>query len=151
MKIISLLSLLSLSLSCSSPPDRATQVKQRLQTIEEAIEEKDLEKLKEQISAEFQDQRGYRRQELLSLLQLHFLKQRSLHILTQLKELRFEAGEAQVELSVAVAGTGLPGLEALSQVKADILVMTLNLRKEEDSWRLIRADWRRGSMADFAI
>ncbi len=151
MKIISLLSLLSFGLSCSSPPDRATQVRRCLQAIEEAIEEKDLGEFKEQISAQFQDQRGRKRQELLSLLQLHFLKQRSLHILTQLKELRFEAGEAQVELSVAVAGTGLPGVEALSQVKAEILVMTLNLRREEERWQLIRADWRRGSIADFAL
>ncbi|MEZ4465150.1 MAG: hypothetical protein R3F43_11800 [bacterium] len=77
------------------------------------------------------------------LLQLHFLRQGSIHALVRIQSLTFPAQDrAAVQLSVAVAGTSPEG-GLLDGLGADLIDVDLLLARDGEAWKAHQAKWAR--------
>jgi hypothetical protein len=130
-----------------APEDRVRAV---LASLEEAAEARDAAAMKEHVSERYRDARGQDRQAVAALVTFHFLRNRSVHLLTRVGAVTIaEPGEARVEALVAMAGAPIPSPEALVRLRADLYRFDLDLREEEGDWRVVSADWRRAALQDF--
>lgn len=143
-----LLGLLSLApLGCSKrPASPEAQVRQTIAAVEKAVDEKDVDGVMEHVSAQYSDQEGQKRSGVRSMLALRFLRQGSIHSLVRIREVRVQGARATAELAIAIAGTPLPEDGILEGLRADTFTMTIAFEKEDDAWKVRRAEWDRGGM-----
>jgi hypothetical protein len=57
-------------------------------------------------------------------------------------------GEARAVAVVAMAGTPIPGPEALSGLRANLYFFDVRLRQEDGSWRVTSAQWEPATVED---
>jgi hypothetical protein len=134
-----------------APVDPRTQVLQTISAAEAAAEAKDIDGVLAHLTETFRDGQGGDARELRSLMQLHFLRQGSIHALVRLGELSFPTPDtAEVDLDVAVAGTPLPEGAGddldLSGLRADWIDLQLSLVRRDDTWKIERATWSRARL-----
>jgi len=134
-----------------APVDPRTQVLQVIGAAEAAAEAKDIDGVLTHLTETFRDGQGGDARELRSMMQLHFLRQGSIHALVRPGELRFPTPDtAEMDLDVAVAGTPLPegagNTFDLSGVRADWIDLQLSLVRRDDTWKIERASWSRAGL-----
>jgi hypothetical protein len=139
--------MLALLGGCSKKPiSKEDAVRRTVSAIEEAVDARDIDAVMEHVAPSYRDKEGNNRKGLRAMLALRFFRQRSIHSLVRVRDLRFSRPKrAVVDLSVAVAGTPLPEDGLLEGLRADIFDLTVELEKLEDDWRLVHARWHRGS------
>lgn len=144
---IVLILLIFLAACSKKPADPATQVKATLAAIETAAEARDIDAVLEHLAEDYRDDRGRGPSHIRSMLQLHFLRQGSIHALVRVGELTFPtADRAEAALDVAVAGTPLPEEGPLDGLRADWIEVKMTLVKDGDDWKVQRAGWSRGQI-----
>lgn len=138
-----LIMLLFLCVGCSrSPQDPAAQVRATLDGIEKAAEERDIDGVLAFLAPTYKDSRGRGPSTVRSMLQLHFLRQGSVHALVRVQTLQFPTpDQADVTLSVAVAGTGTAEQGPLEGLSADAVDVELTLVRDGSDWKIQRASW----------
>ncbi len=111
---------------------------------EQAAAAKDLAALRNLIGERYRDRDGRDRRAIEQILRVYFLRHGSIHLLTRVQSLTFPApGQAEVVVLVAMAGTPIaPGAD-LRGLAADLHRFELTLVRERDTWRAVRAEWRR--------
>jgi len=118
---------------------------------EAAAEERDLDAIKALISETYRDERGNSKQNVASLVNLYFLQNRSIHLLTRI-DMLVVADSLQAEASVLVAMAGQPIGDAslLSLARAAVYRFDFTFAKEgEGHWKVMRATWKRAAADDF--
>jgi hypothetical protein len=127
------------------------RVRAVLARAEEGAEARDLGIVKPLISERYADRNGHDRKSIQRLLAYHFLRSRSIHLLTRVDSVDFvEPPRAAVTVFVAMASTPIPGASDLARVRADLYRFDLTLAEETDGeFRLIDAGWRPAEVDDF--
>ena len=96
------------------------------------------------------DAKGNDRDAIVGVLTYHFLRNRTIHLLTRVAELQVgDDAVAGVTVYVAMAGRPIPGSEALAGLRANLYRFEFTLEEEEAGWRLTRATWRPAEPKDF--
>lgn len=129
------------TLACrdAEPLSPEAQVRQLLEGLEEAAEAGEVGRIKEHISARYEDAAGRDRRAVGALLAFHVLRHPNRHLLLRVREVSGRAdGRVSVLLHVGLAGRG--GAAAFS---ADVFEVELDFRREEDTWRVVWAAWNR--------
>ncbi len=118
---------------------------------EAAAEERDLDTIKALVSETYRDERGNSKQTVARLVNLYFLQNRSIHLLTRIDTLAV-ADSLQAEASVLVAMAGQPIGEAsiLSLARAAVYRFDFTFADEgESDWKVMSVRWQRAEAGDF--
>jgi hypothetical protein len=144
---------LVVSPACSDAPDTPeARVRAVLAALEEGARARDAAGMKQHVSETYGDPYGHDKQGVAGLVTLHFLQNRSVHLLTRVAgiELADSEGAARAEVYVAMAGVPIADASALPGVRADLYRFDLALREEPDGdWRVTSAEWRPAQIEDF--
>ena len=138
-----------LVLACSdnaiSPED---EIRRFIEAGVEAGENRSVDDLSELIHPDYSDQSGYNRKQLGKLLRVYFFRHKTIHLFTRIDEIELLTdNEANVRLHVAMAGTVISDVNALSSLSARIYRFELQLFKQQE-WLLRHASWAPASIAD---
>ena len=121
-----------------------------LSAIETAAEARDVGALREHVSESYSDRRGNDARALAGIATFHFMQHRSVHLLTRVRHVEVSApGEARAVALVAMAGTPIPGPEALAGLRASLYYFDVRLREEDGTWRVASAEWEPATADDF--
>lgn len=146
---VTVLLLLSLVVACGEKQSPEEQVRQFIATGKAAAEERDVIALSKLISEHYQDSYRRDRRALIGLMTGYFLRNKHIHLFTQIDEITFPLKEqAKITLYVAIAGTPVTGAQALIDLRADLFQFDLTLKQEGGDWYLLNADWQRASVDD---
>jgi hypothetical protein len=98
--------------------------------------------LLEHVSESYVDGEGRGRDELSGQVRAWLVLHPSVHLLTRIESVEFPYRDyARVQLTVGALGREAAGATAFD-VAADVHEVVLELRLEDDSWRVVRAGWR---------
>jgi hypothetical protein len=142
---------LGLALACADAPETPEErVRAALGAIEEAAEARDVAALREQLSETYSDARGNDARAVAGIATFHFMQNRSLHLLVRVRHVEVTApGEARAVALVAMAGSPIPGPEALAALRGSLYYFDVRLREEDGSWRVTSAQWEPAKADDF--
>lgn len=127
----------------SSPEERVRAV---LQAIELAAEERSLSKLMENISESYSDHKGHSKDDIRRLVQLHYIRNQNIHILSTVQSLSIEGNTATVELSTIMAATEEGVLNNDKRLRANSHNFSIVLIEDvsEQTWLVESVAWQRG-------
>lgn len=135
---------------CGPADTPEAAVRRVIGELEAAAEARDVGAMKPHLSESYRDSEGNDRHAVLGMATAHFLRNRSIYLLTRVTELEIsEPDAARVVVLVALAGTPIRDPSALLGVRADLYRFDVRLRDEDEEWRVTSADWQPASVADF--
>ena len=130
----------------TSPED---EIRQFIDVGVQAGENRSVDDMSELIHPDYGDQNGYNRKQLGKLLRAYFFRHKSIHLFTRIDEIELLTDkEASVSLHVAMAGTVISDVTALSSLKARIYRFELQLIRQND-WLLRHASWAPADIGAF--
>ncbi|MFT4606429.1 MAG: hypothetical protein ACI823_001113 [Chitinophagales bacterium] len=143
------LSLTLLFNACSTDPlSREDEIALMIDWTIEAAENRRASDFSELIDPNFLDVKGLNKSQLIKLVRLYFFRNKKIFLFTKLGEIEFPAeNKAHVTVHVAMAGSPISGITALTSLRASIHRFDLELVKR-DEWRLQSASWRPASLGD---
>ena len=135
--------------ACSGDGSAEDQIRHLIDNAVQAAEDRSPDGLSELMHADFIDQQGNNRQQLAKLLRLYFFRHKNIHLFTRMYSIEMlSANQASVSLHVAMAGTVISDVNALSALSARIYRFELQLVKQDD-WLLRHASWEPASIGAF--
>ena len=124
------------------------QVKIFINSGVEAAENRSVDDLRDLIHDDYIDLRGNNKKQLSQLLRLYFFQHKNIYLFTKLGEVEFlSASRVRISMHVAMAGSVISDVNALSSLRAQIYEFELKLIKEDD-WLLQEAKWRPANIGD---
>lgn len=121
-----------------------------MKTIAAAAATRQVSVLKEHVSESYKDGDGRDRQGVTQLLTFHYMRHRTHHVFSMVREVVMDGDEdARVEALAALAGQKINGPADLANMSANLFRFTFILRKEDGDWRCIRTSWERALATDF--
>lgn len=137
--------LLGCSGGTNSPED---EIRSFIAAAVEAAERRSSADLTQMIHDSYLDQRGYNKQQARSLLRVYFLRHKNIHLFTRIGEIELLGdNQATARLHVAMAGSVINDIDAVSALRARIYGFELRLVKQ-DEWLLQHASWKPASLVD---
>lgn len=139
-------------LGCArKPADPVAQITQVIESVESAVEAGDLSAFKDHIAPTYRDAKGYDKSKLVGMLQFQVLRKRSVHLFTRIEgiEVHPNGAQGEAEVLIAAGSTPIAGIDALASVRADVLRVEVSFAKDDDTWIVVGADWRRASRGEF--
>ena len=131
-----------------TPEDR---VRALIAQVETSAEARRLADFSDYLSEDYRDAHGGTRREALGLLAASFLRNRSLHLMTRVRDIHLTGPtEAEATVLVAMAGSPLTGPEQLLSLRADVYQFHLLLREEHGAPRVESADWQPALAGDMS-
>lgn len=128
-----------------SPEDRIRNFIEAGVTAAEARSSSDLADL---IHEKYRDQKGYAKKSLTGLLRAYFLRHKNIHLFTKIDEIELLSdNQAMVRLHLAMAGSVISNVGALSTVRARLYRLELSLERDGE-WLLRHAGWAPASITD---
>lgn len=136
--------------ACGGPEESPeARIKDLVSRAEQAAEDHDLSVFRDSVSDDYQDNHGYNRQTVLRLVQGMLLRNRNIHLLSLVREVRVEDDSAYARVLVAMASRPIESADALLNVRADLMRFDVRLVLESDEWRVRAVDWERAEPGDF--
>ena len=135
--------------ACREAETPEAAVRRVLGELEAAAEARDVGAMKPHLSESYRDSQGNDRRAVLGLATAHFMRNRSIYLLTRVSELEIADAGASAVVLVALAGTPIHDPSALLGVRADLYRFDVRLRDEDGHWRVTSAEWQPASPADF--
>jgi len=127
---------------CAQSGTPEAQVRAVIAAGEQAAEARDLSGLLEHVSATFIDEHGGGRDELKQVLRGYFVTHQSIGLLTRIDSVEFPYRDlARVRVTVGTLGREEAGATTF-ELAADISEIVLELKLEDDEWRVVRAAWQ---------
>lgn len=121
-----------------------------LQRGEAAAGKKESAALRQMISEKYADSQGQDKKAVEAILRYYFLRNESIHLLTRIRQIGFPRPDvAQADVMVAMAGQPIADAGQLERLRADLHRFEITLARENDEWKVIRAEWRRAELGDF--
>ena len=147
-RIIVLLWVAVLLGACSEAESPEAEIREFIAGAVEAAETRKSSDLASMIHAGYQDEKGYNKKQLGSLLRAYFFRHKNIHLFSKIDDIELLAdNRAQVRMHVAMAGSVIADVDALSALRARIYAFELTLEKQ-DEWLLRHASWKPASVAD---
>jgi len=135
--------------ACSDDSSPEDQIREWIDSAVQAGEQRSPDNLGELMHADFIDQHGNNRKQLAKLLRVYFFRHKNIHLFTRVDSIEMlSANQASVSLHVAMAGTVISDVNALSSLSARIYRFELQLVKQDD-WLLRHASWQPASIGAF--
>ena len=126
---------------CAQSGTPEAQVRAVIAAGEQAAEARDLSGLLEHVSPAFLDEHGGSRDELKQVLRGYFVTHQSIALLTRIDSVEFPYRDlARVRVTVGTLGREAAGATAF-ELAADVNEIVLELKLEDDEWRVVRAAW----------
>lgn len=136
--------------ACSSGDSPEAQVRALLAQGEAAAEKKETGVLRQMVSEKYSDSQGQDKKAVEAMLRYYFLRNQSIHLFTRIRQISFPQPDlAQADVMVAMAGQPISDAEELERLRADLHRFEITLARENDEWKVTRAEWRRAEFADF--
>jgi len=130
-----------------SPED---QIRARISLAVTAAEQKDLGTLRDMISDQFRDEQGQDRRAVENILRVHFLRNESLHFLTRVVSVTLASPDrAEAVVLAAMAGVPITSEADLPGLRADLHRFEISFVREDKTWRVRHAAWRRADPGEF--
>jgi hypothetical protein len=141
--------ILVLAQACSDDGSAEDQIRHLIGNAVQAAEDRSVDGLSELMHADFIDQQGNNRKQLSKLLRVYFFRHKNIHLFTRVDSIEMLSdNQASVSLHVAMAGTVISDVDALSSLSARIYRFELQLVKQDD-WLLRHASWEPASIGAF--
>jgi len=139
-----------LASACGEPAaSPEARIKSLVEQAEQGAEARDISVLGDLVSADYGDGRGYDRRAVLRIAQGLFLRNREIHLLSLVKDLKVNGDTAVARVLVAMAGRPIESVQALVELRADLVRFEIEIAREDGDWRVRSADWRRAEVSDF--
>ena len=148
-KIIVAILLPCLLAACADDKSAEELFRQTLTEMEESAQQRDIDALMDHVSPDYQDSDGRTREDIRKIAQIHFLRNRKLHIYKHVTQLDMvDETFAQVIVLVAIAGQPIESVDALANLRAEL--MQFKVRFQFDNrWLMQSAEWGRAGISDF--
>ncbi|MCB1582484.1 MAG: hypothetical protein KDI92_05415 [Xanthomonadales bacterium] len=146
--------LLLLLASCSSdePVDKQTRLLNTLQTMEQLIEAKSLDKFMGYINDDFKSpNRDYDKKDVERLLRIRLMRNKTIHVHQAIKRIDwYDEGDQQVEVEVlaAMAGTDF-SLTDLPSLNGDLVKFVVTFKFIDDNYIITQANYQRAHPGEF--
>ena len=106
--------------------------------------------LRDLISENYADDHGQNKRAIENLLRLHFLRNETVHLYAHIQSITLpQPDHAQASVLVAMAGVPMVSAQDLPRLRADLHHFEIDFARENKTWRVRRADWRRAELAEF--
>lgn len=106
--------------------------------------------LRDLISENYADDQGQNKRAIENLLRLHFLRSETIHLYAHVQSVTLpQPDRAQASVLVAMAGVPMASAQDLPLLRADLHRFEIDFARENKTWRVRRADWRRAELAEF--
>mgnify|MGYP001584074377 CR=1 FL=1 len=117
-----------------------------------ATEQKSIGTLKDIISGKYVDDQGQDKRAIENLLRLHFLRNETLHLYARVASVTLpQPDRAQAVVLVAMAGVPIASARELPALRADLHRFEIDFARENKTWRVRRAAWRRAEPGEFLV
>lgn len=129
--------------ACAPDSTPEQQVRAVVAAGEAAAERRDLRALMDLVSSDFADAYGGGDRELVRMLRAYLVAHPSVHLVTRVESVEFPYTDfAQLRLTVGMLGQeGEGNNEETFKLAADLHSVELELRLEDDDWKVTRAEW----------
>jgi len=136
--------------SCTNEDtDPETLLRQTIDQIQLAAEQKKLGDLMANVSEDYLDDTGQDWKQIRAAVQFQFIRNPKIHSLKLIKSIEIlDDGSAQATVLVALAGRPIDGVSALTGLKADLIRFNLTF-VDPDNWKLTSARWQPAKPEDF--
>ncbi|MEK7303590.1 MAG: hypothetical protein AAB174_00910 [Pseudomonadota bacterium] len=115
-----------------------------------AAEQKSIGTLKDSISEKYADDQGQNKRAVEGLLRLHFLRNETVYLYAHIQSVTLPQPErAQATVLVAMAGVPIASAQELPMLRADLHRFEIDFVRENKTWRVQRAAWRRAELGEF--
>lgn len=136
--------------ACGAPPDSPeAQLRALIDDVERAAEGHEISVFRDVVADDYQDERGFDRQTVLRIVQGVLIRNQQIHLLSLLRNMDVQSGEARAVVLVAMAGQPIESTEALLNVRADLMRFDVDFVRRGDQWLVRAVEWRRAEVKDF--
>lgn len=144
-----ILSLTLLLQACSDEVlSREDEIALTIDAAIEAAENRSISDFSDLIDENYLDEKGFKKNQLIKLIGLYFFRNKKIFLFGKLGEIEFPAeNEALITLHVAMAGSAISDITALTSLRASMHQFDLELIKR-DEWLLRSATWHPASIGD---
>ena len=126
------------------------EVRAQISSAVSAAEQKNIGTLKDLISEKYADEQGQNKRAAERLLQLHFLRNQTVHLYAHIQSVRLPRPDhAQATVLVAMAGVPIASAQDLPLLRADLHRFEIDFVREGKIWRVQRAAWQRAEPGEF--
>ncbi|THB71191.1 MAG: hypothetical protein D6B28_07640 [Gammaproteobacteria bacterium] len=155
--LTSVLFLFSLAACSDKQISEEDQIKYMVERAVTAAEKKELGALIDVLTESYSDKYNKTRKQAGKMLRLYFFRNKSIHLFTRIKSIEILDDTAQqtddadkraiLQIYVGLAGRPVKGDSPLG-LRADLLLFTMDLIKDDDDWLVEKSDWKRASQDD---
>jgi hypothetical protein len=130
----------------SDPQSPEERVMHTLSLLEEAVERRSVSDFMQHVAEDYQDHQGHSKKDIRRLIQLQYVRNQNIHILSKINELNIQDDLATVELSAAMASSAAALGGDITRLKADTHQFSIVLRSldNQQSWLIESVAWERG-------
>jgi hypothetical protein len=114
---------------CGSRSSDESQVRELIEAVEVAAEQRDASDVMEHVAAEYSDSNGFDKTQLRNFLRGYFLANPKIELLVGIDQLEFP-----------VDGLGKARVDITSIPVGDRVTLQVEFRREDGDWRVTRAD-----------
>ena len=138
-----------LLIGCADEKSAEELFKQTLTEMEESAQQRDIDALMDHVSPDYQDSDGRTREDIRKIAQIHFLRNRKLHIYKHVTQLDMvDETFAEVVVLVAIAGQPIKSVDTLANLRAELMQFKFTFQYD-DRWLMQSAEWSRAGISDF--
>ena len=135
--------------ACSDDSSPEDQIRRLIDTGVQAAEGRSADQLSELMHINFIDQQGHNPQQLSRLLRAYFFRHKHIYLFTRIDSIEIlSENQASVSLYVAMAGSVISDVDALSSLSARIYLFELQLVKQDD-WLVRHASYAPANIGAF--
>jgi hypothetical protein len=127
---------------CAGEATPDAQVRAVIAAGEAAAEDRDLAGILEHVSPAFRDEQGRGADELEQYLRGYLVMHQSVRLLTRIESVEFPYRDyARVRLKLGTLGREASDAASL-ELAADVHDVALELKLEDQAWKVVRAEWK---------
>lgn len=148
-----LMTAIALLSACSGTEDGPeARIRALVADIEQTAEQGKALGFKDYVSEDYSDSEGRGQREVLRLVAGYKLRNRSIHLLVHIAEVKVaeDQNSGSARVFAAIAGSPLTGVDQLAALQADLYRFDLQLRAGPDGvFKVIGAEWQPAEREDF--
>lgn len=133
--------------ACSgNPDDPEQQIRNVLEQVELAAEERNRSDISSHVSDNYYDKHKHTKNNVNNILRVYLLRNQSINIFTKIYSIEFTTPRrAEIKLSAAMAAKGVNLDNETERLKADLHKFTIVMEDESNGdWKVVSAEWERG-------
>lgn len=146
LSLVMVLAVFALPAACTRTTE-VDKVRKIIASVQKAAEEKNIRTVREHLSRTYRDPKGYDYDGIKGLLAFYFYRHRTVSVYISGLEATVNGQDAEARFQALLTARGTDGGEAGMFLPDALGAYDFNVsfRKEEDGWKIVSADWRRGT------